>query len=176
MTTKTPTFLYFAYGSNMLSRRLRARTPSATATGVGYLSGRRLTFDKVSTDGSGKCDIEPTPHPTDRVYGVVFEIIVGEKAALDAAEGLGKGYCDEQVTIITSSGNVEAVAYVATAKEPALRPYHWYKALVVAGAAEHALPKPYVEWLRTVDSKPDPKPARRAENEALLAPAGDRER
>src|SRR4051812_8017072 len=104
MTTKTPTFLYCAYGSNMLSRRLRTRTPSAIANGVGYLSGWRLTFDKVSTDGSGKCDIEPTPHPTDWVYGVVFEISCGEKAALDTAEGLGKGYREERVTVITSSG------------------------------------------------------------------------
>lgn len=168
MTAKTPTFLYFAYGSNMLSRRLCARTPSASVKVVGYLNGRRLTFDKVSTDGSGKCDIEATPHPTDLVYGVLFEIASGEKAALDTAEGLGKGYREEGVTVITPSGNVEAVAYVATAKEPALRPYHWYKALVVAGATEHALPAPYVEWLRTVDSKPDPKATRRAKNEALL--------
>jgi gamma-glutamylcyclotransferase len=168
MTAKTPTFRYFAYGSNMLGRRLRARTPSATAKGIGYLSGRRLTFDKVSADGSGKCDIEPTPYPTDRVYGVVFEIPAGEKAALDTAEGLCKGYREERVTVITSSGNVDAAAYVATAKEPALCPYHWYKALVIAGATEHALPGPYVEWLRTVESKPDPKATRRAENEALL--------
>lgn len=168
MTAKTPTFLYFAYGSNMVSRRLRARTPSAAAKGAGYLSGRRLTFDKVSTDGSGKCDVEPTSHPTDRVYGVVFEIACGEKSALDAAEGLGKGYREERVTVITSSGNLEAIAYAATEKEPALRPFHWYKALVVAGAAEHALPGPYVEWLRTADSKPDPEATRRAENEALL--------
>ena len=159
---------YFAYGSNLLSRRLRARTPSAIAKSIGYLSKRRLTFDKVSTDGSGKCDIETTSYPTDRVYGVLFEIACSEKTALDTAEGLGKGYREEPVTVVTSSGSIKAVAYVATAKEPALRPYHWYKALVVAGAVEHALPDAYVEWLRTIDSKPDPKATRRAENEALL--------
>jgi hypothetical protein len=161
-------FLYFAYGSNMLSRRLLARTPSAVAVGVGYATGRRLTFDKVSSDGSGKCDIEPTSHPTDRVYGVLFEIATAEKPALGDAEGLGKGYREERVKVITPSATPEALAYVATAKEPALRPYHWYKALVVAGAAEHALPQAYVEWLRTVDSKPDPNTKRRGENEALL--------
>ena len=168
MTEKKPTFFYFAYGSNMLSQRLRARTPSATAIGVAHISGRRLTFDKLSSDGSGKCDIAPTPHPTDRVYGVLSKINCDEKDALDAAEGLGKGYREERVTVMTPSGNVEAVTYVATAKEPALRPYHWYKALVVAGASEHALPEPYVEWLRTFDSKADPNVTRRAENEKLL--------
>jgi len=160
--------LYFAYGSNMLSRRLLARVPSATAVGVGYTSDRRLTFDKVSTDGSGKCDIAPTQSPTDRVYGVLFEIPSAEKTRLDDAEGLGKGYREERVDIVTSFGTRQALAYVATAKEPTLRPYHWYKALVVAGATEHRLPDPYIEWLRTIESKQDLNPNRRAENEAQL--------
>ena len=164
----TAKLLYFAYGSNMLSRRLLARVPSAIAVGVGYTSGRRLTFDKVSTDGSGKCDIEPTPSQTDRVYGVLFEIPLAEKAGLDDAEGLGKGYREERVDVVTSCATRQALAYVATAKAPALRPYHWYKALVVAGATEHRLPDPYVEWLRTIECKQDPKLTRRTENEALL--------
>lgn len=170
MTTKKnkKTFLYFAYGSNMLSRRLRVRTPSAVAKGTGYVGGRRLTFDKVSSDGSGKCDIESTSSSTDRAYGVLFDIAYAEKAKLDEAEGLGKGYREEQLTIVTPTGNVHAIAYVATAKEPALRPYNWYKAFVVTGAIEHDLPQAYVEWLRTIESKPDPRENRRAENEALL--------
>ncbi len=49
-----------------------------------------------------------------------------------------------------------------------MRPYHWYKALVVAGAVEHNLPKNYVEWLRVFESTEDPDAYRRAENEALL--------
>lgn len=161
-------FVYFAYGSNMLSRRLLARTPSAVVAGVGYVAGRRLTFDKVSSDGSGKCDIEATATTTDRVHGVLFKIPLDEKPQLDAVEGLGKGYREDRITVVTSVGTSEAVVYVATAKEPALCPYHWYKALVVAGAIEHALPPAYVEWLRTASSKPDPKATRRAENEALL--------
>ncbi len=77
-----PTLSYFAYGSNMFSRRLRARVPSAIAGGVGYVRGRRLTFDKVSNDGSGKCDVEPTLRDTDRVHGVLFEIDCVEKPRL----------------------------------------------------------------------------------------------
>jgi hypothetical protein len=49
--------LIFAYGSNMLERRLTARTPSAIPVGTAYVEEYRLTFDKVSTDGSGKCEI-----------------------------------------------------------------------------------------------------------------------
>jgi hypothetical protein len=80
-------FLYFAYGSNMLTRRLLERTPSATPTGTGYVTGRQLTFDKIGQDGSGKCDAFLTERPGDRVFGVTFEIRSAERDALDAVEG-----------------------------------------------------------------------------------------
>lgn len=165
------TFKYFAYGSNMLTRRLTAksRAPSAKVVGTGYIEGRRLTFDKLSRDGSGKCDAEATGNATDRVYGVIFDIAVSDKAALGKAEGLNKGYAEETVKVITSSGVIELMTYIATKKERTLRPYHWYKALTLAGAVEHGLPKDYVEWVRTVASIEDHDAKRRAENEALLS-------
>lgn len=159
----------------MLSRRLKAtnRAPSATPIGAGYVSGRRLTFDKVSKDGSGKCDIESTANLTDRAYGVLFKIAKSEKQKLGFEEGLGKGYKEETVIVITQNGEeYEASAYVATEKEPALRPYHWYKAIVIAGAVEHKLPLSYIEWLRTFNSQQDPNTERRAKNESLLFAEG----
>ena len=165
------TFVHFAYGSNMFSRRLTAneRAPSAVPIGTGYVSNRRLTFDKVSRDGSGKCNIEITDSSTDLVYGVLFEISFDEKSSLDRAEGLGEGYREEQVQVITPNGKpFIATAYVATKKEPTLRPYDWYKALVIAGAKEHKLPIDYVEWLGTFDSQPDSNLSRRAANKSLL--------
>lgn len=161
------TFHYFAYGSNMLTRRLtsRERAPSAVSTGTGYIAGRRLTFDKLSQDGSGKCDAEETGNETDRVYGVIFEISCSDKFALDRAEGCGKGYMWETVEVIAEQTTILAQTYIATRKERGLRPYHWYKALVVSGAVEHDLPKGYVEWLRVFKSEEDPHADRRAENE-----------
>jgi hypothetical protein len=163
------TFLYFAYGSNMFTRRLTAprRAPSAAAEGTGFVVGRRLTFDKASRDGSGKCDIELAA-PNERVYGVLFKIAAAEEVALDHAEGLGRGYRKENLEVITMHGPVSAIAYVATAKEPGRRPYDWYKAYVVAGAVEHGLPSVYIEWLRTFPALPDADAGRRAENEAVL--------
>jgi cation transport regulator ChaC len=167
-------FLCFAYGSNMLTRRLRApeRAPSAQREGIGYVQGYRLTFDKGSTGKkyrSGKCDMERTGVATDRVWGVLFSIPNTEEAALDKAEGLDKGYRkDRKIPVVTDACTREGVAYIATEKDPAVKPYHWYKAFVVAGAVEHGLPPAYVEWLRTFESQPDPDAKRRAENEALL--------
>ena len=117
------TYLYFAYGSNMFARRLAARAPSAVRITTAYVDGRRLTFDKVSTDGSGKCDIEVTGNPADRVYGlVVFRIATAEERALDEAEGLGHGYRKDEITVVTSEGTVAAMAYIAIVKIPSADP------------------------------------------------------
>jgi gamma-glutamylcyclotransferase len=87
---------------------------------------------------------------------------------LGKAEGLGDGYAEERIGVITARGIVQLDTYIATKKEPTLRPYHWYKAIAVAGAVEHELPKDYVEWLSALESIEDPDAKRRAENEALL--------
>ena len=101
----TDTFLYFAYGSNMLTRRLRApdRAPSAVAVTRGYVTARRLTFHKPGRDGSGKCDAQASTDHEDRVYGVVFQVALRDKPALDRAEGLGNGYHEEILEVITSA-------------------------------------------------------------------------
>jgi gamma-glutamylcyclotransferase len=83
------TFLNFAYGSSMLTRRLRERVPSANSIAVATLVGYKLRWHKVSKDHSGKCDVVQTENPRDKVVGVVYEILNSEKASLDSAEGLG---------------------------------------------------------------------------------------
>jgi len=158
------TYLYFAYGSNMFARRLAARTPSAVRITTAFVEGHRLAFDKVSTDGSGKCDIEATGNPADRVYGVIFRIATAEERALNEAEGVGHGYRKEEITVVTVEGTLAAMAYVATKKDPKRRPYDW--AFVVQGAAENALPATYIQLIRAVPSQTDPNTARRARNEA----------
>jgi len=165
---KPETFSYFAYGSNMLSVRLRERTPSAALVRTGHIKRRRLTFNKVSTDGSGKCDIEQTDQDTDMVYGVIFEISVRDKKALEKVEGVGKGYDEHKIEVETSEGTEQAITYIATCKEHLLRPYHWYKTLVVCGALEHGFPANYIEWIRTIPSKEDFNLERRAKGEAFL--------
>ncbi len=161
---------YFAYGSNMLTRRLTVaeRGPSARAIAVGTLPGRRLRFHKIGLDGSGKCDAEHTGKATDCVYGVLFELDDADKFALDRLECAGGGYDSEIVSIDLPNGSAEAATYFAQRTRPSLQPFHWYKALVVAGALEHGLPMDYVAELRAVVSIDDPDDVRRQRNEALL--------
>ena len=163
---------YFAYGSNMLTARLRERAPSATAIGIGQLEGHALRWDKRSwRDGSGKCDAEFTGQRSDVVWGVVFELDPEDKPALDQAEGLRNGYMEKVVNILTEVGLITAVTYLATDKDASLRPYHWYKALVIAGAREHGLPPSYRSRLELVVTVSDPDPMRASIHNALEARA-----
>lgn len=163
---------YFAYGSNMLTDRLRERVPSAKAIGVGQLLGHALRWDKRSErDGSGKCDAEATSLKDDVVWGVLFELDPEDKPALDKAEGVGAGYFEKSVNVLTEDGLVTAVTYCATDKDPALRPYHWYKALVIAGAREHGLPPSYRSRLELVVTVSDTGTARANGNKE--PPPGD---
>jgi gamma-glutamylcyclotransferase len=162
------TFFYFAFGSNMLARRLRARTPSAVVRGTGFIGGHRLTFDKISTHGSGKCRIEATTNPGGRVYGVLFAIASAEAENLDREEGVGNGYRKDFVNVVTVTEVITAVAYIADRRNSNLRPYDWYKAFVVHGAIDNHLPTAYVRFLRAIESNPDPDQKRCAKNEAVL--------
>ena len=159
------TFVYFAYGSNMLTARLSARAPSAVKIGTAVLAGHKLTFDKVSGDGSGKCDIRPSDNTADQVHGVLFLIDSKDKSALDLAEG---DYSNRTLTVVAGGASVHAETYVAAKNDPLLKPYDWYVELVAAGAAEHALPETYLETIRATPSQADPDQSRSAKNREPL--------
>ncbi len=161
--------LNFAYGSNLLSRRIHARVPSARVVARGVLRGHELRWHKVGQDGSAKCDVVATGNAQSRVFGVVYAIAAAEKPRLDKAEGLGAGYAQRQAEIETDSGPVNAWLYHATAIEPGLIPFDWYKALVVAGAREQQLPAAYVAWLEATAAREDRDFERSATNHALAS-------
>lgn len=158
--------LYFAYGSNMCSGRLRRRVPSAEPLFIACLSGHRLSFDKRSNDGSGKADAEHTGDDN-CVWGVVFEIETVEKEALDQAEALGSGYEEKTVTLDGPFGKCAATMYYATDKDAVRKPYSWYLRFVVEGARQHGLPADYVFSLEHIESIDDPDPSRDSQNRSI---------
>lgn len=166
--TAPSTILNFAYGSNMLTRRLQERAPSAVPVATGIVRGHALRWHKVGQDLSGKCDIFATGNDEDVVHGVVYRLLAHDKPALDAAEGLGAGYDEKEVEIETDNGPLRARVYYATRIDPGAVPFAWYKALVVAGAQQHALPPAYVARLRAVTAAADPDHARTAKHERLI--------
>lgn len=158
----------FAYGSNMLTRKIQGRVPSATTVGLAHASKHELRWHKVSVDGSGKCDIFLSDDPASVVYGVLYKIRKDEKHLLDCAEGLGDGYNERTILVETALGSQLVHAYYATQMDSSLEPYCWYQAQVIAGAREHGLPNAYVKSLEQVACKPDPDKVRESAALALL--------
>ena len=151
--------LYFAYGSNMCTGRLRGRVASATVVRIARLTGHSFRFHKRSKDGSAKADAFETGNPSDVVWGVIFDIDERQKAALDVAEGLNNGYDQKTVTVLDESGQEHpAFLYVADTNsiDSTLRPYSWYKRFVVDGARQHSLPREYVNLIATMPDMDDP--------------------
>lgn len=148
---------YFAYGSNMSLARLRQRAPSAECMGRYSLPGHALHFHKSGRDGSGKCDAYWTGREHDRVLGGLFTLDDADKAALDAAEGLGNGYDEKQVGVFSEDNTAtSACTYIATAIDSTLKRYSWYRLHVLIGARELALPVSYVRALENVPVIEDP--------------------
>jgi hypothetical protein len=160
---------YLAYGSNLHPARLGARVPSAQLVGVAELPGRTLVFHKRSIDGSAKCTVAPG-RASQRVHGAVFRLEAAEKALLDRAEGLGLGYDEEWERLSVGSRSTRVFYYVASPEylDPDLRPYHWYRNLVLAGARHHRFPAEYIAAIEAIESADDPDSDRCVQNEALL--------
>lgn len=163
--------MYFAYGSNMATARLRRRMPSCEPLGMATLPGYALRFHKRSSDKSGKCNALAGGND-DGVMGVLFSFDPAELAKLDEAEGVGAGYERAMVTVIDDKGRrLEVLTYLATPGyiDDGLKPYGWYKDFVVAGAREHGLPPEYVDGhIQPVEAIDDPDKTRDRKQRATL--------
>jgi len=160
--------LYFSYGSNMSSKRLQARTPSARFVTLASLSHHELRFHKRSHDGSSKCDAFETGDESHNIVGVVFEIADLEKPILDRYEGLGHGYEKKIVSVADSRGDIlETYTYYANDIDTSLAPYHWYHHHVLTGAIEHGLPDEYVSRIERITTMDDPDAQRHAREMAI---------
>ncbi|MCY4598690.1 MAG: gamma-glutamylcyclotransferase [Acidobacteria bacterium] len=165
--------LYFAYGSNMLTRRIRdpSRAPSAISRGVARAPGFDVRFHKIGQDGSGKCTLVETGADT-AAYGVLYEVAEADVERLDRVEGVHTGgYRQRYIEVHpTAGGTTGAITYVAGEGQvdAARLPFDWYRDLCVTGAVEHGLPAHYVEELEGTPAVPDPDAARAAAARRLL--------
>lgn len=157
-------FLYFAYGSNLLSARLQARTPSARVAGRAVLSRFALRWHKIGADDTGKCDVVFTDRPGDFVHGVAWLIRRADLKHLDRVEELGTGYYACNVPIQLGGRRRLARTYRAIPTDPDLKPLDWYKRFVVHGAREHKLPEQYVARLARTSALVDSDGSRRMRN------------
>jgi len=89
---------YFAYGSNMVSKRMCERIPEAEVVGIARLPDWKLAWDKISTDGSGKANLvkELVKEKKSEVWGVIYRCPEQKMPDLDKVEG---GYQRLEVTV-----------------------------------------------------------------------------
>jgi hypothetical protein len=166
------THFYFAYGSNMLARRILARIPDAVPVEAALLPRYVLRFNKRGRDGSSKCNVLRQPHG--EVPGVVYRLDGRSLARLDRIEGSGYRRSAVEVAGIASGVRYGACCYVA--KRAAIDDdgvaFDWYRDLVVAGCRNHALPAAHVDALLAAPTRVDPNSRRRRQHRALLCGGG----
>jgi gamma-glutamylcyclotransferase (GGCT)/AIG2-like uncharacterized protein YtfP len=139
--------LYFAYGSNLATRRMRERVPGARAHGRARLAGFRLVSDKPGRDGTAKLNL--VRDAAAMVWGAVWALRAEDLVALDRFEG---GYERVAVTVGAEAGPLAATTYASPLRSADSGLARAYKALVLAGAREHGLPP---EWLAFLESLPE---------------------
>ena len=139
--------LYFAYGSNMSTERLRARVPLATPMGRAHCYGMRLVFNKVGADGSGKANL--VEDSSAEAWGVLFAIPSSAWTDLDRFE---PGYARVVREFALASGeSLAAQVYLGVGEAREIPPHAWYRAHLLRGAVEHGFPDEIVrmiEWLQ----------------------------
>lgn len=135
--------LYFAYGSNMSTERMRARIPRATPMGRACWSGMRLAFNKIGQDGSGKANLVEDPEA--EAWGVLFSIPHDDWASLDEFE---PGYVRVECAVVIDSGEgFAAQVYLGVGETREVPPHSWYRDHLHRGAIEHGLPDAIIRMI-----------------------------
>lgn len=163
------TFLYFAYGSNMPEKRIKARCSSAEKISTALLRNYALKLNKKSKDDSYKANLS-LGNESDVVYGVIYKILKTEEHELDKFEGYRSKtgdiyHADDtkyvpiwvKVLKIDDNSSVKVRVYIAPAleTEPNPAPYDWYLKHIITGAEENAFPDYYVKKLNDIETKKD---------------------
>lgn len=125
--------LYFAFGSNLNTARMRGRCPSMRVIGKATLPGWRLVERLYA-------DIEPG---NGRVNGILYAISNFDLQALDYYEGAPYVYARRLMTIEYNGDRYLAYTYIMTPDTVKKRngiPFpERYRMICAVGAAEHNL-------------------------------------
>ncbi|XP_008431037.1 gamma-glutamylcyclotransferase isoform X4 [Poecilia reticulata] len=110
------TFLYFAYGSNLLKERLQLKNPSATVYCVARLKDYKLVFGNYKGLASdrwhgGVATIEDSPG--DEVWGVVWRMSISDLESLDNQENVMLGaYRPVELSVKTKGQDISCRTYI----------------------------------------------------------------
>ncbi|XP_043972152.1 gamma-glutamylcyclotransferase b isoform X1 [Gambusia affinis] len=147
------TFLYFAYGSNLLKERLQLKNPSATVYCVAKLKDYKLVFGNYKGLASdrwhgGVATIEDSPG--DEVWGVVWRMSISDLESLDNQENVMLGaYRPVELSVKTKGQDISCRTYIMNSCVYA-QPSPQYLQVIVMGAEQHGLPTEYQEKLKAI--------------------------
>jgi len=138
--------LYFAYGSNMNVKRLLSRTGSAVKWDNGMISGKKLFFNKLGQDGTGKANL--IDHHGEKAFGVLFHVSEADLIKLDKFE---VGY-ERKILKIKSykQGYIDAISYLADNSIDFICPSKEYIDHIIQGADNNDMGQEYIKYLKTV--------------------------
>ncbi|XP_067648352.1 gamma-glutamylcyclotransferase-like [Eurosta solidaginis] len=158
-------FIYFGYGSNMLTKRIHIQNPTAQKIGVGILKDYRLDFNTFTERWGGA---PATVVPTDGayVYGTLWEIDLSNLDDIDNQEGVHEDiyYAASVPVMLPNDTSITARAYLLvdqpvkpltsfTAQQlvpPNRQPSKTYLQCLVKGAEETGIVPGYIDWLKNV--------------------------
>ncbi|XP_014488440.1 PREDICTED: gamma-glutamylcyclotransferase-like [Dinoponera quadriceps] len=155
------TFLYFAYGSNLLAKRIRLNNSTAVVKSIGYIKNFRLDFQRYSKRWHGaSATIVETNDSI--VWGVVWELDKCNLPTLNRQEGVQDNiYHAMSVDVITPNGTTlncrvyqqchNPTEYMKPADLPMDRkPSPLYLETIIKGAQENNLPDDYIKFLKSI--------------------------
>ncbi|KAK2144231.1 hypothetical protein LSH36_776g02433 [Paralvinella palmiformis] len=149
------TFMYFAYGSNLLRERILVRNSSAIFKSIGLVDNCRLAFD-LNRPGSpwkgAGATIEECPGQ--QVWGCVWTLRQEDIAKLDEQEGVSRGiYNPISISVQTPAGEQLACrSYQLAIRGSAdARPSPQYKSVIQRGAKQNGLPIEYQQQLAAIE-------------------------
>jgi len=151
-------FLYFAFGSNMCTKRIHINNPSAVFKHVAVVEGYKLFFgysDSNRWRGEVATIVEETGA---NVHGIIWELDKDHQVTLDKQEGVPTVYQRIEVQArplgrSSSNKNSEKLTCVSYQLLPENLvnaknlPSKVYKNVLLTGAKEHSMPDFYIEKL-----------------------------
>ncbi|XP_022094562.1 gamma-glutamylcyclotransferase-like [Acanthaster planci] len=152
-------FLYFAYGSNLLRERIHISNPSAVFVAAAKLNNYRLGFcikpewkENLTRWRGGAGTIVKSEG--DSVWGVVWKLDSTDLESLDKQEGVHEGVYRRlehlQVTAATSQSILECISYQF--KDPFfVKPSPYYLKVIKMGALQNNLPEEYRRYLDSIE-------------------------
>ncbi|MFD5815702.1 gamma-glutamylcyclotransferase family protein [Streptomyces sp. NPDC127038] len=132
--------VYFAYGSNISSRQMQTRCPSARRAGIGYLYGWKRGFCVPAPHMNGLAiGIQRSDADNSYVTGVVYEMTPSDQRRLDDIER--GGYRPQRIGVKVDGVHLDAYTHVPviTAPENSSEVPLSYLETMLAGAEENGL-------------------------------------